>query len=955
MKMSCIRRVLSATLVLVMCLTTVTSTGISAVLSADAAASVSVSIERRALELSLGETDTLVPTVEGGEGKVSFRSSDPAVVSVDDAGNLKANKLGQATVTVSVEGSDEEAVCSVTVVESEHTFKDEIMITIFWPPTPNYLNDEQFQLLADAGITQVIGAGEESLHNKECQDKMLELSAKYGMGLTIWDGSNWNYQDEATIAEMIKRYHNVPGATGFYLADEPMNPNWFVSTYVGIKKLEPNAYVHLNFLPSGPYGYRAIFEAQLNDYARLADHAGYPIDYLMFDSYPFGPGKGSMWRDGFYADVRSVHDIALKNGVGSGLYIQTVSIPGSFRRPEAEAIRYEMYMALAFGYKQLSFFTWFTPTHRGEPFSDGIISPEGVPNEHYYAIKEINSEIHVLSPILAKCDALEVYFTGEPAKAYNQPVVPEDFFVQCGNDTDASLAIFSFLRHRETGRNYLMVVNNNFTKEKDIELEFIDEITSIAEVSRVDASLIPIELVDGKATITLAAGDAMLIALPEGFDHYKAPEGQPPACTNLALDAVIDASSSMGQDGCYIYPLNDGSTCTPGIVGEFIWRSVDATDAYVQLDLGRTLAFNRVDLYPTGNLLTFGQNFPVNVEISVSNDADSWTTVKTLTGITIEEVKAYMINFDEQKARYIRLDFKDIPEGQPWVSLNEIEVYCDDGTVPAPKMLNMSIFWDKIIEYKDGANLVKRKATFTSTHPDSGLPYGGVDFGDVFAVDKIILIPDTLFPSAYTVELSLDGLHWTTVADVKDAPVENGGENVEIRLDTPVTAHYMRVTATEPRTGEGDMFKLDKTVAYGKPVCDKTELTAALATYEAEGGDMSADLAKNADSAVQNALLTQTQADDLTKQLYLSVGYNANGTNPNPKPTEPETEPETEPVTEPVTEPLPEGDAPAETTVVVTESETAAQAGGCKSTVMTAGALILLAAGALVLRRRREV
>ena len=49
-------------------------------------------------------------------------------------------------------------------------------------------------------------------------------------------------------------------------------------------------------------------------------------------------------------------------------------------------------MGLAFGYKQFSYFTWFTPSNRSEPFADGIILLDGTPNpKSYEAVKQLTS------------------------------------------------------------------------------------------------------------------------------------------------------------------------------------------------------------------------------------------------------------------------------------------------------------------------------------------------------------------------------------------------------------------------------------------------------------------------------------------------------------------------------------------------------------------------------------
>ncbi len=921
-------------------------------------AQTSLRLDRAAIELYVNETDTLTPTLTGVKDQpaVTFKSADTAVAAVDANGKITAKKPGKTTITATCTALNLSATCVVSVVETKHDFNENIMISIFWPPTPEYITDEQYRLMADAGINWVMGAGEETLATPENQQKMLELCAKYGMGMTINDGNfgdNVLGKSEATIAQYVAKYHNVPAAYGFYMRDEPVNPNAYLDAYIALKKAAPEAYMHLNFLPQGAYGGADVYKAQMNDWCALTAAAGYPIEYLMFDQYPFGLQAGSMNRAGFFENTRSCWEIGLKNNVKTGMYIQTVQQDVAFRRPEASAIRYEMYAALAFGYKQLSFFTWFTPVNRSEPFSDGIISADGQPNEHYETVKTLNHEILAIGETLVDCDALEVYFNGRDT--YGQPAVPDDFFVQAGKNDSV---ILSFLRHRETGRNYLMVVNNEFMRKQEVVLTFDAAISSISEVSRTDGSLKPLAMDGQKLTVEFPAGDAMLIALPEDFDHYKPAEGQPSATTNLAADADVTCPTSQGSDGWYIYNLTDGHRMTGTGSSANGWKTLDHNDSYIQLDLGRTLDFNRIDLYSAGTFFEHGVKFPKTIKISVSTDGETFKEVKTISDMTPAKLSGDAITFEKQTARYIRLDLTGAKRADKYMALNEIEVYCDDGSVPAPEKFTLSGMSDAVVDYKDGENIALNKPAFaSSTTPGHYVAWGwalefinngvavnsgwtsnvglhqtadatefvGIDFGDVFAVEKIVISPLGAFPIDYTIDLSADGEEWTTVSNVKGA--SRPSSDVILTLDTPVNGRFIRMTATKLASGgnqqDGYLFQLGEIEVYGKPVCDTTELKAALELYKTEGGDESAQLYTDALAALENPLLTQTRADDYIKKLYEAVGY-APETEPPAVETEPETTPETDPTvdTDRETDPEPAPETPAESTPDTAENET---------------------------------
>lgn len=945
-----------------------------------------VVLDRTSLELYVNETDQLVPTFKGTAETypVTYKSSDTSVVTVAADGTLTAKKLGKATITVTCTKLNKTISCSVQVVETKHSFDDNIMISIFWPPTPDYITDEQYKLLADAGVNWVMGAGEETLATVDNQAKMLALCEKYGMGMTISDGyfgRNLLGKSEKQVASYVSRYKNVPGAYGFYILDEPLNPNEFLDAYINLKKAAPNAYMHLNFLPDAAYGSIEIYKAQMNDWCRLAAAAGYPQDYLMFDRYPFPLQAGAMDRAGFFRNTRACYEVGLENDVKTGMYIQTVCQEVAFRRPTDAEIRYEMYAALAFGFKQLSFFTWFTPVNRSEPFRDGIIAPDGTPNKHYETVKTINHEILAIGETLVKCDALEVYFNG--SDTYGQPSVPAEFFVQADKNDSV---ILSFLRHKETGRNYLMVVNNNYSAAQDVELTFDKAITSISEVSRTDGTLKALTMNGQKLTLKLAAGDGMFIALPEGYDYYKPVTGQPAATVDLVDNAMITAPTSVGSDGWYISCLQDNTRLSNGNGNG--WRTNNRKASYVDIDLGETLSFNRVDLYAAGNIFDYGSTFPTEMKISVSDDGKTFTEVKHLEDLAVTEAKGMKVDIGSQTARYIRIDLLSTVKGAQYMSLGEIEIYNDDGTVPPPESFSMLDEDGPVITYTEGENIAKGKEAFySSTTPahyqawgwdityindgkhtngwtsnvglnrsPNSTEYVGINFGDLFAVEKIVLVDNGAFPEDFTVALSEDGLNWTIVRDVKGEPDKDSGTKYEILLDAPVNARFLRVMGTKLRGGgnDGYLLQLGEIEAYGKPVCDKTVLQKAMDTFKAEGGDESAKEYTDAVAAMDNALLTQTQAKDYAKKLLALVGKEPET---EPPVTEPVTDPATDPVTDPVTDPTTD---PATTpdgtpTVAPTDAPNSGNSdGGCASVVAMGVLAILVSCGAVMLRKRKE-
>lgn len=275
----------------------------------------------------------------------------------------------------------------------------------------------QYKLMADAGINFVNNVTGNDLNSKATNLKMAEYANKYGMHVSVADsrfGGNLMSLTAEQIKSLIGEYRNVPGVAGYYILDEPANANPYNAVHQAMKQADPNGYMHLNFLPAWAYATLEQAKDQMNDYLKLNAAGGYPQDYLMYDLYPYPDNSTAMNRSGFLGNMRAVWEVGRENDVKTANYLQSVQIPGAYRAPSASEIRYEAMMGLAFGYKQFSYFTWFTPSNRSEPFADGIILLDGTPNpKSYEAVKQLNSEIHALGTTLARLNAEEIYLNGE--------------------------------------------------------------------------------------------------------------------------------------------------------------------------------------------------------------------------------------------------------------------------------------------------------------------------------------------------------------------------------------------------------------------------------------------------------------------------------------------------------------------------------------------------------------
>ena len=93
---------------------------------------VSLTLNKSSIQLVCGKKDTLKATLKGSSSKLSWKSSDTSVATVDGSGKISAKKAGTVTITCSAAGKT--ANCKVTVL-----YKDVTNPKDFWFEPTNSL------------------------------------------------------------------------------------------------------------------------------------------------------------------------------------------------------------------------------------------------------------------------------------------------------------------------------------------------------------------------------------------------------------------------------------------------------------------------------------------------------------------------------------------------------------------------------------------------------------------------------------------------------------------------------------------------------------------------------------------------------------------------------------------------------------------------------------------------
>jgi hypothetical protein len=202
--------------------------------------------------------------------------------------------------------------------------------------------------------------------------------------------------DQTAIAAAVADYRHRPGFAGYFVLDEPTAEQFARVKEVvdSLHRLDPAHVAYVNLLPD----YAKPEGLETPGYAGYVDEliAAIQPRLLSYDYYPFGKEKD---RSTFFANLTLMRDRALRHRL-PWLLIVLAMPHGPYREPSEAELAWQIFHALAFGARGISYFAYWTPVdveHAEQvQFRYGLIEG-GRPTALYFRAQRINREVRAIA------------------------------------------------------------------------------------------------------------------------------------------------------------------------------------------------------------------------------------------------------------------------------------------------------------------------------------------------------------------------------------------------------------------------------------------------------------------------------------------------------------------------------------------------------------------------------
>lgn len=359
------------------------------------------------------------------------------------------------------------------------------------------LTAERYQEMKEAGFNISFS---HFADNEEVK-KALDASRGTGVKIMVMSGALEN-----NTAETVNRFKRDEGVAGWFLRDEPTSLSFPQMKAFRDRILQEDTthMLYLNLLPVyvspkdlGTTSYREYLK-------RFVDEVD--LGFFSYDNYPIvTDGKGGIiLKDGFFTNLEDALAVSRETGVPFWAFALSTA-HGPYPVASREMLRLEMFSNLAYGAQGLQYFTYWNPGNGGVwNFHTAPISLDGARTHVYYLVKELNEEIHLLTPVFLGAEVMDVSHFGSvlPPGTHRPATLPAPISqLECEGKG-------MLISHLKNGKHtYCMVLNTDINHTQTLKM------TLAASIKRILPGQSWRKIKKGISSFQLAPGDYVLLQL----------------------------------------------------------------------------------------------------------------------------------------------------------------------------------------------------------------------------------------------------------------------------------------------------------------------------------------------------------------------------------------------------------------------------------------------------------
>ena len=277
---------------------------------------------------------------------------------------------------------------------------------------PNYITDEQYALLKDAGFTHGIGLLE---HGADIAVRALALAEKYSLQYYVRDEINWAdilKKDFYYLnAENYRKYTGFSSFAGVYIHDEPN-----ASKYPQLGEMVQGYYDFfqgageplVNLLPTYANHIEQLGAKDYEDYIRKYIEK-VPTRYVMYDHYPFRVRNDGteVFNDDYLFNASVVAKLCKEYGREMRTFVQACNVDNVGAEFIDEMLWLQIHTCLAYGSRAIVYYYYW-----GDELGkhDGLMDWFGKPQPIYYGAKKIHAQVQAYADALCECTWQETLY-----------------------------------------------------------------------------------------------------------------------------------------------------------------------------------------------------------------------------------------------------------------------------------------------------------------------------------------------------------------------------------------------------------------------------------------------------------------------------------------------------------------------------------------------------------------